>query len=487
MLRMYQLPNDEARRKAVIDMIKLLSLEKCRDTLICHLSGGEKKRLAFATVLLSDPRVVLIDEPTSGLDLYLAKRLMNLIAGMAVEQRRTLIVVLHQPTSEMFAHINSLCLIVHGGRQAYFGARENAVDFFASQCKISGSSLEHYIEQLAAPADSGEEAFHKGKIAADCFEQSTNAQDMHKEISTLSDQPLNDRPAGNKEEKHVVIGRQIKWLLWRIWIDFRRNPKRVLYLGIRLVLMAVLYGVLLFQINPYDEGYAQNINALIFLMVAALLESNMSIMIVGTITERPVIIHDYKRGMYSIPAYYLTRLAADVIYGIITSVVYTGITIGFVGFNQPFLVIVVSTLDLLAGISASALIAASTSSIKMALIFLQPIFLSIAQFSGYYMNTSTIPVYVRWLQYISFFYYYFHLMLMIQWNKDPCAQYITPSNTTNSTVQQPVCKFTGQDVLVYYDANPKNFGLDMAMLILIIVVVQILAFLVTFIRLRRSA
>jgi ABC-type multidrug transport system ATPase subunit len=120
MLRMPQSINDEDRRVRIQTTMTLLSLNQCADTVIRRLSGGERKRLAFATVLLTDPHIVLIDEPMSGLDSYLAKALMKLMRQMANDQHRTIIVVLHQPTSDMLAFLDSRSLIVHGARQAFF-------------------------------------------------------------------------------------------------------------------------------------------------------------------------------------------------------------------------------------------------------------------------------------------------------------------------------------------------------------------------------
>lgn len=44
-----------------------------------HLSGGEKKRVAIATVLSMSPDILVMDEPTSGLDPYARRQLMALL------------------------------------------------------------------------------------------------------------------------------------------------------------------------------------------------------------------------------------------------------------------------------------------------------------------------------------------------------------------------------------------------------------------------
>jgi len=51
-----------------------------------HLSGGEKKRAALATVLAMAPDVLVIDEPSSGLDPAGRRELMGTLAGLPMTQ-----------------------------------------------------------------------------------------------------------------------------------------------------------------------------------------------------------------------------------------------------------------------------------------------------------------------------------------------------------------------------------------------------------------
>jgi cobalt/nickel transport system ATP-binding protein len=60
-------PKDEIRRK-VSAMLDLMQITHLRDRSPHRLSGGEKKRVALASVLILDPEVLLMDEPTAALD-----------------------------------------------------------------------------------------------------------------------------------------------------------------------------------------------------------------------------------------------------------------------------------------------------------------------------------------------------------------------------------------------------------------------------------
>jgi ABC-type multidrug transport system ATPase subunit len=212
MLRMDRSINDDGHQAQIDHIVSLLSLDYSRKTIINKLSGGQRKRLAFATVLLMNPNIVLIDEPTSGLDSYLAKELMKMIRTMAVDQRQTIVVVLHQPTSEMFSFIDSLCLLVHDGRLAFFGARSEANPFFASECGLMTSSLDNAIELLAAPPNKSQDGLHLGDQVADRFVESSHGKALFDDISSFQ-QPFHESYDDDNVDKwRSCFFRQCKWL-----------------------------------------------------------------------------------------------------------------------------------------------------------------------------------------------------------------------------------------------------------------------------------
>ena len=56
-----------------------------------HLSGGEKKRVAIATVLAMEPEILVLDEPTLGLDPRARRGLMTLLRDLP----QTMLVATH--------------------------------------------------------------------------------------------------------------------------------------------------------------------------------------------------------------------------------------------------------------------------------------------------------------------------------------------------------------------------------------------------------
>lgn len=85
---------EETVKSRVTWALNLLGLAGYRETSPFMLSGGERKRLALASVLAWDPKVVVLDEPTIGQDYEQKEKLRQFIVQLNA-QGKTVVVVTH--------------------------------------------------------------------------------------------------------------------------------------------------------------------------------------------------------------------------------------------------------------------------------------------------------------------------------------------------------------------------------------------------------
>jgi len=77
-----ELAESEIERR-VDDALRLLGIESLRQRVPYHLSGGEKRKVALASVLVLNPDVLALDEPMNGFD----PRTKHFLRGFLVSMR----------------------------------------------------------------------------------------------------------------------------------------------------------------------------------------------------------------------------------------------------------------------------------------------------------------------------------------------------------------------------------------------------------------
>jgi len=77
------LPKDEVEQR-VMSALQAVRMSAYRDRLSHHLSVGEKKRIAIATVLSMNPQILVLDEPSAGLDPRARRTLINLLRELPI-------------------------------------------------------------------------------------------------------------------------------------------------------------------------------------------------------------------------------------------------------------------------------------------------------------------------------------------------------------------------------------------------------------------
>jgi ABC-type multidrug transport system ATPase subunit len=116
-----------------------------------NLSGGERKRLAIALELISNPAIIFLDEPTSGLDTANC-RLVTLLLKKLARQGRTIVCTIHQPPESVFFSFHNIYVLAKGGRILYCDTPTNLVPFLSKlnyPCP-SGHNPADFVAELAS-------------------------------------------------------------------------------------------------------------------------------------------------------------------------------------------------------------------------------------------------------------------------------------------------------------------------------------------------
>ncbi|MDD2203007.1 MAG: ATP-binding cassette domain-containing protein [Bacilli bacterium] len=82
--------------KQVSESLKLVGLDdNYLERKVSSLSGGEKRKVAIASVMVFNPKVLVLDEPTVGLDYKSQKKLLHLLKKLRNRYKKTVIIVSH--------------------------------------------------------------------------------------------------------------------------------------------------------------------------------------------------------------------------------------------------------------------------------------------------------------------------------------------------------------------------------------------------------
>lgn len=122
-------PSNEIRQK-IAEIAEFFDLVHMFHKNTYSLSGGEKQLLNLASVMVTDPCVLLLDEPTSQLDPIAARRFIDIIKRLNSEMNLTVIISEHR-TEELWSYADRVIIMDKGkialeGSSLYVG--ENITD-----------------------------------------------------------------------------------------------------------------------------------------------------------------------------------------------------------------------------------------------------------------------------------------------------------------------------------------------------------------------
>ncbi len=142
--------SDKAQaEKKVGEIAEKLSVSHLLDMHPFDLSGGEIQKAAFAKLLLTSPRIILLDEPTKGIDGYSKKVFAEMLYELKA-QGVTVVIVTHD--AEFAAEYSDRCAMFFDGQIV---SADNPVNFFStnSYYTTAASRISRGLYRNAVTAD----------------------------------------------------------------------------------------------------------------------------------------------------------------------------------------------------------------------------------------------------------------------------------------------------------------------------------------------
>jgi len=315
----------EERMKRVMELMHELELIDCQNVYCGSpvLRKGEKKRASICVELITNPSLLYVDEPTTGMDSFTAEKLVEILGRLA-KRGRTIISTIHQPNSEIFAMFDQL-MIIALGRTIYFNEAREAVGYFDKlgyECPKKTNPAEYFMKILSA------ENFMKDDDEGDILEIAKQRYEeavikMHNEyhaedakmrcdvdviapgITELSDTEL-------ERIKYVAPWcTQFLYLCKRSGITNIRSPQSTIIRIITTIVVMALGMALYWRQGSYGyEALQGRVGSQFFVVTFAFLQSMQNIVLVFP-EERAVFLREQASSLYSISAYFVGKILAE--------------------------------------------------------------------------------------------------------------------------------------------------------------------------------
>ncbi|TMW61230.1 hypothetical protein Poli38472_013693 [Pythium oligandrum] len=476
-LRMGKTHTVEEYTQRVETVMEELGLNKSRDTLIGGgairgISGGERKRLSFATEILTNPSLLFVDEPTSGLDSFMAETVVLQLQQIA-RDGRTVIATIHQPSSELFALFDKLYL-VSDGSAVYHGKAAESVEYFGSlghQCPSFMNPSDYFMRQLVV-MDKATDQVGVKRIERLKLEWKKN------QISISDGVTPGENIVGVASDDAVyessrlgALG-QILTITRRNLLCLARDPMALRINAFSAIFLAVIVGLIFLQLDLNQKGIQNFAGAIYFIVVnETFAAANPAFLAVPL--EIPIVEREYNTGLYRLLSWYISRNISDLPTQILLPVLFFVPSYFLIGFGGGFDVYIAMQAILIltnsCAVGLGYMVSCLTRRVDIAplvgLMLIIPFFL----FGGLLLNFDDIPKYFIWIQYTSPIMYGNVAMMKIFWGQIdsiPCDSAIENCSA-----------LTGADVLRNFSMDSRSALSDAMIMVAINVAFRLIGFI----------
>lgn len=112
--------------KRIKESASLTEIEHILDKAPFELSGGEQQRVAIASILVLEPKILILDEPTALLDPYMAKKIINLLNE--IKNEKSLSIIISEHRLDLILPFAQQIILMKRGHVLEQGSREKVIN-----------------------------------------------------------------------------------------------------------------------------------------------------------------------------------------------------------------------------------------------------------------------------------------------------------------------------------------------------------------------
>ncbi|RZF39658.1 hypothetical protein LSTR_LSTR001179 [Laodelphax striatellus] len=439
----FKLPSNTSesdRKSSINEVIEILRLNGSRNTQVKNLSNGQKKRISIGVELMNNPPVLFVDEPTSGLDSSSALQVVSHLQSLALDGR-TVIVVIHQPSSKVFQLFHDVYLL-SDGECLYNGPSEHLVTALASagfNCPQYYSKSDFAIEVASAEVEGDirllkmetrkRYEMKEGKF----FENEIPAKRISE--ATIPNEHTTMMIGDDDDDSYSSLKGYPVSKLQQFWILFKRCnlcTNRDMYLSRTRLITHLLVGILLgwmFYNFGNDADKVIGNHSFFFFAILFIYFSSIMPAIMTFPLEANVFLREHSNNWYSLTVYFFAKVLADLPLQIICPTLF--LVIAYYMTGQPmdvqrflmiwFVIVLLSILGQSAGNAAGALL-----NVELGIFIVPSVAMPLFLLSGFFLQPKDLSATFKTLSCVSFFKYAFEAVAVSAFGYDrgrlPCSQ-----------------------------------------------------------------
>lgn len=405
-------PTTKAERRRVVEEVILeLGLKDCADTRIGNhahkgCSGGEKRRTSIAVQLLSNPSVLFLDEPTTGLDSTSAYQLMKTLKGLA-KRGRNIITTIHQPRSEIWGLLDHL-VILSRGSPVYSGKADACLSYFADQGlePPAYSNPAEFLIDIAAVDNRSPELEAASSKRVDDLKAAWRVRSIDAFSSSEKPKsPTAERTAKVVKQQSPFI-RQTQVLSARTLKVTYRDPMGMGGSLVEAILLGIVSGWIFLNLGQDQAGIRSREGAL---YIACSLQPYLILIfeIYRLSIDIQLFDREHNEGVVDVVPFLLSRrLARFFLEDLPVPLIYSTIFYWMAGLwpdaGTFFIFFSIVLLSHYIAVTLAATCIAASRSFAGASLIANLGFTMQSMSCGYFIQSQTIPVYVRWVKWTAY-------------------------------------------------------------------------------------